>query len=328
MAGSAPLQGLPRFARFLTRWSVAALACTFARRLARPFAAWSQAGACALFAALACGPAPAALAAGPARAGNDQLVFIITGGKPHPLLKISGSEIQNFSLAPPRVAGEEDASGGERVPRGRPLHLYSQGQALGAVRAGRTVVANNSGCGDPDYVEPAADAVGVPDTGIAATRPLRASTVAPRAPTAAERERLLQMAEVLLRKHGSAPALRRRLLAAAHVAVVQVRAGRPPALLAWMNEDRDEQTHALFFIAEADAAGAYAPTYVDLQDGGDSASESAVYGSGYLEHADLDGDGDAEIVITRSAYETSSYEVLRKTGKTWSSVAGAFAGGC
>ena len=283
-----------------------------------------------LLAALVCGNFSGALAAGPARTAQEQLVLIITGGKPHPLLKISGGEMQNFRLAPPgRSKGQNGDSGdGERVPAGRPLYLYSQGQALGSARAGRTVVDTYGGCADADYVALAAGSGTAPDTGIAATRPLRANATAPRQPSTTERQRMLQLADAQLRKHGSAPALRQRLLAAAHVAVVQVQAGQPPALLAWMNEDRDEQTHALFFIAEADAAGAYAPSYVDIKDGGDGASESAVYGSQYLEHADLDGDGYAEIVITTSAYESASYEVLRKSGKTWSLVASAFAGGC
>ena len=256
-------------------------------------------------------------------------LFVLSQGRALALANIDRGKFSPFKLAleGKNSDGETSFRDAGLVPPGTQLHIYQSGRQAGLAAAGDTAVQPGSGCSEGDYVSLAA-LPGQPrlEDGIAATKALRkpdASSV--REPVASEGALGQRMADSLLRKRGVAVALRAHLRKEMKIRLATLQDNAAPVMIASSAYENDGQVHSLFFVAEK-RVGGYAPTYVRFYSG--AQGQGAEYSADYVDHADLDGDGHAEIVLLVGIHEEADYLILRKRGGQWHEELRAFRNGC
>ena len=182
---------------------------------------------------------------------------------------------------------------------------------------------NSVGCTEGDSIQVQPETVG-----LLTTIPLGRREAAPLPARAETLKRVgRQLLDKALADAGVGKAWRGRLQELAAIRPLRLRAGQRESLIVTANDEWKERSITVFLIAEPDQAGRYAFTGKTVRLGSPSDSEGYAGTHEYLEHADVTGDGIAEIFIVRSAYESFDTSVLQWDGQKWEIVAGA-GGGC
>lgn len=142
--------------------------------------------------------------------------------------------------------------------------------------------------------------------------------------TAEEKRSLDRMAAALFDAHGIRVAGRTRGDTATAALIGHPNA-RPVlvASYALKTEDAIFRQAALLVIAE-DGDDGYRPAYTWFHEG----IEADVESRELIDAADLDGDGQAELVVRKGFYESWSYTILRRTPMGWVEVYHGGGGGC
>lgn len=184
-------------------------------------------------------------------------------------------------------------------------------------------VDNNYGCTEGDSIQ-----VQPETAGLLTSIPLGRREAGPLPARAEALQRLgRQLLDKALADAGVGRAWRGRLREIAAIRPLRLRAGQQESLIVTANDEWKQRSLTVFLIAEPDAGGKYAFTEKTVNLGSPSDSEGFAGTHEYLEHADVTGDGVAEIFIARSAYESFDTSVLQWDGRKWEVVAGA-GGGC
>ncbi|NVE01521.1 hypothetical protein [Massilia sp. BJB1822] len=255
-------------------------------------------------------------------------------GEPHLLFARQGELIAPLAML--SKGGISDFPSSEREERYyRPGRLY---YAYAAGVQGKVVVSGKKEVGCSSNTAHIREVTPISGDAIVSNAALPQASVSQAAylPDAAQDSQVRALAGTLLRQH-KVPA--RHIDAALkewpgenqglqNFAAVPGANGQAPALVANLmfeggSDVNADVSFALSLIAEAQPAGGYAVTYSSFSEGETSTSRYAFLGS-----ADLDGDGQQEIVLTGYGYEWWWYEVLRKSRGTWVRKAKASGGGC
>lgn len=145
-----------------------------------------------------------------------------------------------------------------------------------------------------------------------------------REPTVAEKRDLDRMAAALFAAHGIDVA--RRVRGDTATAALIGHPNARPVLVAsyaLQTDDAAFRQAALLLIAE-DGDDGYRPAYTWFLE----AVEADVESRTLVDAADLDGDGQAELVVRRGFYESWSYTILSRTPEGWREVYHGGGGGC
>jgi hypothetical protein len=274
----------------------------------------------------------------------DHKFFLVQSSQVIPLLWIHGGEIQSLPLfkggevmAVPTQEGRTTVET-ERVPmiaEGTKLYFLYNGEEAGEELAGKSVEQDTMGCTEADTV-PLKTADGkVPYSGgFASTEPWsKSSRTSTRDANAKEVAMLRKLIVPHWKKNElSGKAVRQLSTGEFRVQALKTQPDKPEIFVVWgsaewkISEERSNLA-TFFMIAEAGANGQYEIT--DTTTGEGSADGEAQTGqTEFIDAADLDGDGNPEIVVMTMGYEAAGYAVLSKRGNEWGVIASIDGGGC
>lgn len=256
---------------------------------------------------------------------ESQTVFAKWADEIVPLARLSGTEIVGFAYMPGSTAVPPDAPA-SLFRADRHYHLHTKQYASHVTvweSAYRTASAQHPWLG-PD--EQAAN-------GIAANYPIGGAR--PAAPDPDGYATLAELTSVALRDAGipdkeiirALAQMRNENLGLQTAVAIQQRGNGRPLLLASVggvgavDGGAGNDTFALLLIAEADAAGKYSAVYAQLRRAW--RQSDAVYASAFLANADVDGDGQDEILVMNYTAKTSGFQLLQRTSGGWRVVAKA-----
>ncbi|WP_457336633.1 hypothetical protein [Rhizobacter sp. P5_C2] len=259
-----------------------------------------------------------ASAAQPARStAAPNLVLVLQApDRAFPLTIVRGGAFAPFELT------VDSLQPGQRV------QLHRAGARVGEARVDHLQIEERQGCSEGSHAVLAPPLTGAGDaTALVTTRPLKDLGVErPSAATEADRAAARDVARTILARHQAPAAALADTLAALRVSVVRIERAGPPVLVASSHIENQDNAQTLFFVAERTAQGAYAATHEEFFRGG--AGESALMEMDFVDDADLDEDGVAELVYAYAGYEWSGYGVLKRRAGGWTSVHAQAAGGC
>lgn len=221
-------------------------------------------------------------------------------------------------------AGYADAFAARWLMPGKRYDVLARGERIGGVSV---VSRDEPGCWGTN-VRGTLDVRGQADEGwrALAGEGLPEQRDAPwlREPTRAEERDLDRMAAALFHAHGIDVAARTRGDTAAAVVIGHPNA-RPMLVASYRlaTEDAIFRQAALLVIAE-DGQDGYRPAYAWFHDAlGDDVESRTL-----IDAADLDGDGQPELVIRNGYYESWSFTILQRTGAGWVETYHGGGGGC
>lgn len=231
----------------------------------------------------------------------------------------------------PLDIGEERPSGERRVKPAlaRAIkRLYAPGDEVG-MPVRRLVLDPGQGCIMPDAVELAGEAS---TDGVLSTKPLKAPWRAGRTPAnEAQKQQALQALEAALKKNKSINSIwRAQLLKQALVEALQLDGSMQPSLVVETEVEKaaDRRNVSVLLILTPDANGHLIPTLSDVRAGGVSDSDNYAGRLSLINHADLDGDGQEEVFVSETGYESASIKVYQRSGKSWTEIVNGAASGC
>ena len=220
----------------------------------------------------------------------------------------------------------------EALQPGQRVQLNQAGMRVGEARVERLQIEERQGCSEGSHAVLAPPLPGTNGgTALVTTRPLKdlgteraatATTTASRAQQDAARD----VARTILARHQAPAAALADALAALRVSVVQVERQGGPILVASSHVENQDNVQTLFFVAERAPQSTYTATYEEFFRGG--AGASALMEMDFVDHADLDDDGVAELVYAYAGYEWSGYGVLKRRAGGWTAVHAQAVGGC
>lgn len=260
--------------------------------------------------------------------GEEQALFVKDGAIMAPLAIVTGGRIESFD---PDGTAPSPAAARNYLAAGRTYYLYSAGSTGKAMTLGE----KDAGCG---MRAGGIKAVLGPDAnGVLSNFPLGPQHAAARAPTDDERKLITTMAKQLLRRRNIPPHYIARMLDSQaqgvqrqqSLAVLPLPGNPAPLLFAsyalnWALDSRRGSV-TLSFIAEPNQTGTYLVTWRDFDQ---TEGESSGNTRKFLASADLNGDGQDELVLSATGNEKWWYEVLSRVSGTWTIAASSAAGGC
>ncbi|KQU80304.1 hypothetical protein ASE08_22030 [Rhizobacter sp. Root16D2] len=216
----------------------------------------------------------------------------------------------------------------ESLQPGQRVQLHQAGAHVGEARVDRLQVEERQGCSEGSHAvlaTPLPVANGTP--ALVTTRPLKDLGVERGAAvTDADRAAARDLARTILARHQAPAAALADTLAALRVSVVRIERAGPPVLVASSHIENQDNVQTLFFVAERTPQGTHAATYEEFFRGG--AGASALMEMDFVDHADLDDDGIAELVYAYAGYEWTGYGVLKRHAGGWTAVHAQAVGGC
>ena len=229
--------------------------------------------------------------------------------------------VQAGSFAPFELTGDS-------LQAGQRVQLHQAGARVGEARVDHLQIEERQGCSEGSHAVLAPPLPGAGDaTALVTTRPLKDLGVErPSAATEADRAAARDVARTILARHQAPAAALADTLAALKVSVVRIERAGPPVLVASSHIENQDNAQTLFFVAERNAQGSHAATHEEFFRGG--AGESALMEMDFVDDADLDDDGVAELVYAYAGYEWSGYGVLKRRAGGCTSVHAQAAGGC
>jgi hypothetical protein len=253
----------------------------------------------------------------PARPAEANLVLVLQApDRAFPLALVRGGTFAPFELT------------AESLQPGQRVQLHQAGARIGEARVDRLQIEERQGCSEGSHAVLAPPLPGASNaTALVTTRPLKDPDVE-RATAATEADRLAArtVARTILARHQAPAAALADTLAALRVSVLRIERGGQPVLVVSSHTENQDNVQTLFFVAERNAQGAYAATHEEFFRGG--AGASALMEMDFVDHADLDDDGVAELVYAYAGYEWSGYGVLKRAAGGWTAVHAQAVGGC
>lgn len=217
----------------------------------------------------------------------------------------------------------------ESLQPGQRVQLHRAGARIGEARVDHLQIEERQACSEGSHAVLTPPLTGASDaTALVTTRPLKDPGVE-RATAATEADRLAarDVARTILARHQVPAAALADTLAALRVSALRIERGGQPVLVVSSHIENQDNVQTLFFVAERNAQGAYAATHEEFFRGG--AGASALMEMDFVDHADLDDDGIAELVYAYAGYEWSGYGVLKRAAAGgWTAVHAQAIGGC
>ena len=209
------------------------------------------------------------------------------------------------------------------LPEGRAYPVLSRGERIGSVTVGPSEAGGCFGVtarGTLALQRPAGEEwEGLAGSGL----PEQADAPWLRAVSAAEKRDLDRMAAALFSAHGIDVAGRTGdTLAAALVGHPNAR----PVLVAsyWLQAASPVTRRAALLVIAEDGQAGYRPAYAWFHEGVEASVETRTL----VDAADLDGDGQPELVVRTTYYESWDFTIFRRTEHGWMPVYRGGGGGC
>lgn len=183
------------------------------------------------------------------------------------------------------------------------------------------------GCSQPETIE----VDGGRADGLTSTKPTpRRQGPAPRAATPSEVSSATQWVNSVLAKRPSSERWHAQVAVEALVRAVHLSRQGPRSLTVELSLSSPDETRTLtvFAILAPQRNGRWTARFADIQAGNEPNSDGAAAVTRFLEHADLDGDGHDEVIVSFSQYESGWLKVLSSKGGHYVEVASGAGSGC
>lgn len=204
--------------------------------------------------------------------------------------------------------------------------LYRPGSEIG-LKVKAFKLDPDIGCSEPDVLQLVDDQS---TDGVLSSTPLLAPLQKqPYGLTAAQR----QIARAHLRLSlgqfkGISAAWRKQLVTQAEVVAIKLGALNQPSLVVSVAGSQADQTASVFMVLTPTHGGHYIRTMNEVLVGAHSDTDEYAGAFTLSDHIDVDGDGEEELIITKTDYESYSTRVYRRAGAKWLIIGGGAGGGC
>lgn len=205
--------------------------------------------------------------------------------------------------------------------------LYAPGQTHGSTVQG-FALDPGVGCTEPDRVI-LSDSLST--DGVLSTKPLHL----PRYPgtqsvSPDQSRRVLSALNSILQKEKGLSRQNRSMLRtqAAIKSAMLDKSGATSFIIEAEIEANSRTTISLLLILTPRASGHLYATYSEIRKGGPSDSDGYAGQQSFVDHIDLDSDGQDEIFVSEMGYESGGIKVFTRRGQSWEQIADGAATGC
>lgn len=205
--------------------------------------------------------------------------------------------------------------------------LYAPGQAHGTTVQG-FALDPGVGCTEPDRVI-LSDSLST--DGVLSTKPLHLPQYpGTQSTTPDQRSQVLSVLNSILQKEKGLSKQNRALLRTQAVikAAMLDKSGATSFIVEAEVDANSRTTISLLLILTPSTSGHLSATYSDIRKGGPSDSDGYAGQQSFVDHIDLDGDGQDEIFVSETGYESGGIKVFTRRDQSWVQIADGAASGC